>query len=565
MDNHHHFLKCYWTMIVFCIGTVMMPQSSLAGTGDMADVKPMDLDEIIKSSQSCEECHEKTTPRVYREHMEGEHGRIGVGCADCHGKDHRAMLPATARFACEQCHPDETRQFLASGHSRSWENMQGNPRYARQPEVVRRQGCEACHAIGYGEYDGRCDFCHTKHSFSKKEAADPQSCYTCHMGPDHPQMEAYRQSAHHFTPAACAGCHLPDHNHNASENLDQLSAGYIETECKKCHDAAFNQQWMLGASILEEQGRKFLATGRRIISMLSDKGRLYPDPRSRTAAPEEGQEPPVLSAHQLYEDTSRAEKLYFEMYYKYLQQHLARGAYHQDFKMAAYEGLIPLQKHLEELQAEALLLQELAAEKVQLTPIKGPVPEPDPGDIYRLTYESSFHGVLANDREKPSCETCHATGEYRKPEAKAWAPVCGGCHMTSQIENFIRDLDEIKDHADALRRSADETVEKLISKKIIARDGSVNLKLMDDYKQNHEVAEVLLARLVYYLGNLDRSRKTMTIGVAHANPDYTHWYGNAPAKSDLIEIRDAAAKLMRMKKVYLGHSLLPIGPLPQES
>ncbi|TFG37924.1 MAG: hypothetical protein E4H46_00765, partial [Desulfobacterales bacterium] len=374
MDNHHHFLKCYWTMIVFCIGTVMMPQSSLAGTGDMADVKPMDLDEIIKSSQSCEECHEKTTPRVYREHMEGEHGRIGVGCADCHGKDHRAMLPATARFACEQCHPDETRQFLASGHSRSWENMQGNPRYARQPEVVRRQGCEACHAIGYGEDDGRCDFCHTKHSFSKKEAADPQSCYTCHMGPDHPQMEAYRQSAHHFTPAACAGCHLPDHNHNASENLDRLSAGYIETECKKCHDAAFNQQWMLGASILEEQGLKFLATGRRIISMLSDKGRLYPDPRSRTAAPEEGQEPPVLSAHQLYEDTSRAEKLYFEMYYKYLQQHLARGAYHQDFKMAAYEGLIPLQKHLENCRPKLCCCRNLPRKRCSLRRLRALFP-----------------------------------------------------------------------------------------------------------------------------------------------------------------------------------------------
>lgn len=554
MDNRHHFLKRYRTIIVFCIALAAAPQTSLAEPD-------MDLDMITSSRESCEECHAKTTPRIYREHMEGEHGRIGVSCADCHGNDHRAMLPATARFACEQCHPDETLQFLASGHSRSWENMQANPRYGRQPEVVRRQGCAACHVIGYGEDDGRCDFCHTKHSFSKKEAADPQSCYTCHMGPDHPQMEAYRQSAHHFTPATCAGCHLPEHNHNASENLDRLSAGYIEAECKKCHDEAFNQQWMMGAAILEEQGRQLLASGRRIITVLSDKGRLYPDPRARACSPEQG---PELGAHQLYEDTSRAEKLYFEMQ-KYLQVHLVQGAYHQDFKMAAYQGLIPLQKYLEELQSEALLLQELAAEKVQLTPITGPVPAADAGDLYRLTYESSFHGVLTNDREKPSCETCHATGEYRKPGTAAWAPVCGGCHGTAHVENFLRDLDGIKNHAEALRRSAEETVEKLISKKIIARDPSGNLQLLDDYKQNQGVAEVLLARLAYYLDDLDRSRKTMTIGVAHANPDYSHWYGNAPAKSDLIEIRDAAAKLMRMNKVYLGDSWPPIGPLPQES
>jgi len=562
MDNHQHFLKRSLPMIVFFIGAAMMQQSSLAGTLAMANDKAMKLDEIINSGQSCEECHEKTTPRIYSEHMEGEHGRIGVGCVDCHGNDHRAMLPATARSACEQCHPDETQQFLASSHSRAWEDMRGKSRYGRQPEVIRRKGCEACHVIGYGEDDGRCDYCHTRHSFSKKEAADPQTCYACHMGPDHPQMESYRHSAYHFTPATCAACHLPDNNHNASENLDRLSTGFIDIDCQKCHDATFIQQWRLEASILEEQGRKFLATGRGIINMLSDKGRLYPDPRSRQVASYEGHEP-VLCAHQLNEDTSRAEKLYFDMH-KYLQQHLAQVAYHQDFKMAAHEGLIPMQKCLDELQDEAQFLQELAAEKVQITPIKGPVPEPDPGDIFRLSYESSFHGVLANHREKPSCGTCHATGEYRKTEANGWAPVCGGCHVTSQVKNFIRDLVEIKELADTLRRSADETVEKLIIKKIVARDDSGNLQLMDDYKQNQEVAEVLLARLVYYLKNLDRSRKTMTIGVAHVNPDYTHWYGNGPARSDLIEIRDAAAKLTRMKKAYLSDSWLPIGPLPQE-
>ncbi|MBU0968557.1 MAG: hypothetical protein KKA54_19500 [Proteobacteria bacterium] len=558
MDNHHHFLKRYGTMIVFCIITVMIPQASPA---DMADGKLMSLDEIVKSGQSCEECHEKTTPRIFREHMEGEHGKIGVSCADCHGNDHRAMPKATARAACEQCHPDETAEFMASGHSRTWENMADRILYSSQPEVIRRNSCEACHRIGYGDDDGRCDFCHSKHSFSKKEAADPQTCSVCHMGPDHPQMVSYQHSAKHFTPATCAGCHMPAGSHNSGKNLEQLTTDFIEPECTKCHDAPFISQWLQASSIVEEQGRQYLDTGRQIISMLRDRGRLYPDPRSSMPTAETDQETEP-GAHPFYGDTSRAEKLFFGMQ-RYLQEHDIPGSFHQDFQVPAYDVLITVQQQLAGLQSEALLLQELAEEKVQLTPVKSPVPAPDAGDIFRLTYESSFHGALANDRQKPSCETCHGAGEYRKPQAKAWAPVCNPCHLPGLVEQFVGDLAAIKDHAEGLRHTADETVAKLISKKVIARGNSGNLTLLDDYKQNHEVAEVLLARLVYYLDNLDRSLKTMTVGVAHGNPDYTLWFANGPARGDLIEIRDAAAKLMRMKKVFVDVSGVPFGPLPQ--
>ena len=564
MRERSHFLKLYWTLIVFCLTAMCAaPPTSAATAAPAVSGPPMDRNEIINSRESCEECHAKVTPRIYQEHIEGEHGRIGVVCADCHGTDHLAMATATARFACEQCHPDETQQFLASDHSKSWEHMQASARYGRQPAAVQRQGCEACHRIGFGADDGRCDFCHTKHGFAKKDAAAPASCYTCHMGPDHPQMEAYRTSGHHFTPATCAGCHMPAGNHNVNGNLDRLSSDYIEAECRKCHDDAFNRQWLQGAAMLEEQGRLLLAAGRRIITALNDTGRLYPDPRRREPALPEGSAL-VLGEHQLYEDTSRAEKLYFEMH-KYLQVHLVQGAYHQDFKMAAYEGLLPLRRYMEELQAEALLLQELATEKVQLTPLKGPAAPAESGDLFQLTYDSSFHGVLAGDRKKPTCETCHADGEYRKAEAAAWAPVCGACHVSAQVALFTRDLDEIKKHAEALRRAGEEIVTQLISREIIRRDEAGAMQLIDDYKQNREAAQVLLTRLEYYLADLDRSGRIMVLGAAHANPDYAHWYGNAPAKSDLIEIRDAAHKLTRMKKVYRGDSFPPIGPLPAGS
>jgi hypothetical protein len=551
MSCRTHFRKYCWPLIGCLAAWWAAPAAAAA----------MDVNAIINSRESCEECHARVTPRLYQEHAEGEHGRIGVVCADCHGTDHRNMPTATARFACEQCHPDETQQFLASDHSRSWENMQASPRYAKQPAAVQRQGCEACHRIGAGENDGRCDFCHTKHSFAGKEAADPAACYTCHMGPDHPQMEAYRTSGHHFTPATCAACHLPAGDHNVNANLDRLSGNYIETQCRQCHDEAFTRQWLQGAALLEEQGRLLLAGARSIISALHDIGRLYPDPRQRAAAaPADGQL--VLGEHQLYEDTSRAEKIYFEMH-KYLQVHLAQGAYHQDFTMAAYGGLLPLQRSLRELQDEARLLQELATEKVQLTPIRGPAPAADTGDLYRLTYESSFHGVLPDTRRKPDCATCHPDGADRN--ATAGAAVCATCHTTARAEQFARDLREIKKHAADLRRSGEEIAEQLLQRGVIRKDGTGELQLADDYKQNQGVAEVLLARLRYYLADLAASTGIMITGAAHANPDYAHWYGNAPAKSDLIEIRDAAHKLTRMKKVYRGDSFPPIGPLPPAS
>lgn len=530
-------------ILLFLAVALMWPMAPFSRNYCSAQEKQvMDIAEITSSTMSCEECHQKTTPRIFQEHINGTHAKKEVGCTDCHGTDHRKMTVVTALSACRNCHPKEADEFLASDHSKSWENMQESARYQKQPDVVKRQGCESCHRIGYGKNDGRCDFCHTKHNFSKVEAANPQSCYTCHMGPDHPQMEAYRKSGHHFTPATCASCHFPG-THNVNKNLDRLSKEYIGTECSKCHDQAFNRRWMDGAAMLEEQGATMLAAGRVIIENLNKNELLYPDPSGREPNPVEGKTL-VLGGHQLYEDTSRAEKLYFEMH-KYLQVHLAQGAYHQDFKMAAYEGLIPLQKHLEELRSEAVLLVELAAKQETLSPISLPAIAAVPGPMYQTTYESSFHGVLPDQRQKPLCVTCHQGGDAATTD---WRKVCGSCHTTTQSAQFSRDLSEIKQHARGLRKDADTIVEEILSSKIAKRDADSTLRLLGDFGKNQRVAEMLLVRLVQYLADLDQSLELMVLGVGHSNPDYAHWYGNAPAKSDLIEIRDAVHKLLMMQK-----------------
>ncbi len=43
---------------------------------------------------------------------------------------------------------------------------------------------------------GNCNACHTRHSFSAAEARQPASCATCHLGPDHPDIEVFDSSVH---------------------------------------------------------------------------------------------------------------------------------------------------------------------------------------------------------------------------------------------------------------------------------------------------------------------------------------------------------------------------------
>jgi hypothetical protein len=103
------------------------------------------------------------------------------------------------------------------------------------------KGCGGCHKIGLktlseiealragggGFGVASCDACHTRHTFSKKEASQPQACQTCHMGFDHPQWEMYSSSKHgiryllkqngtlHEQTAAptCQTCHMPGGDH----------------------------------------------------------------------------------------------------------------------------------------------------------------------------------------------------------------------------------------------------------------------------------------------------------------------------------------------------------------
>lgn len=200
------------------------------------------------SAQDCEDCHKEITPNIVSDWKLSKHGDIGIDCSACHGDQHKSAqdvnnVKIPTPETCAGCHKEQVEQFKKGKHAAAWAAMKAMPTAHQQPMALMEgmKGCGGCHKLGIKteaeikelKKDGAgfgvasCDACHTRHTFSKKEAQQPQSCQTCHMGFDHPQWEMYSSSKHgvrallkqngvlHKDTAAptCQTCHMQEGNH----------------------------------------------------------------------------------------------------------------------------------------------------------------------------------------------------------------------------------------------------------------------------------------------------------------------------------------------------------------
>jgi hypothetical protein len=108
-----HFVTYLFAIISVFILALKVPEVNAGQLEQNFASRDMTLTEILRSKETCEECHKKTTQRIFKEYTESAHGNAGVGCADCHGSDHENMPVATAKNACDQCHPQGKRDRLA--------------------------------------------------------------------------------------------------------------------------------------------------------------------------------------------------------------------------------------------------------------------------------------------------------------------------------------------------------------------------------------------------------------------------------------------------------------------
>jgi hypothetical protein len=202
----------------------------------------------VAVAEDCVECHKKINPRIVSDWELSKHGDAGIDCTACHGDQHTSAedvskVQLATPETCTDCHETQVDQFIKGKHAFAWAAMKAMPTSHWQPMALMEgmKGCGGCHKIGLktesevkelrkkggGFGLASCDACHTRHLFSVKEASQPQSCQTCHMGFDHPQWEMYSASKHGVrfllkqnkilpeTAAAptCQTCHMQDGNH----------------------------------------------------------------------------------------------------------------------------------------------------------------------------------------------------------------------------------------------------------------------------------------------------------------------------------------------------------------
>ncbi|MEW6413128.1 MAG: multiheme c-type cytochrome [Candidatus Zixiibacteriota bacterium] len=203
---------------------------------------------VSVSSQTCVECHNTITPNIVIDWQLSKHSQNDVLCSTCHGDGHmstddvsKVEIP-TAQI-CGNCHDTQFTQFSKGKHALAWAAMKAMPTTHALPMALidGMKGCGGCHKQGLKSVEeiqalkaqgsvfghASCDACHTRHTFSVKEAREPQACQTCHMGFDHPQWEMYSSSKHGVryllkqagvlpeTAAAptCQTCHMSEGNH----------------------------------------------------------------------------------------------------------------------------------------------------------------------------------------------------------------------------------------------------------------------------------------------------------------------------------------------------------------
>jgi hypothetical protein len=220
---------------------------------------------------------------------------VAVGCYECHGlnpekhrdnfdhNDYRINV-IVSPDDCGSCHTTESEEYAGSKKAHALGNLTQNPVFhtlvetatsveeVRDDEVVhlgsslqtRAETCYACHGTkivvrglktvdtgseemevpdlegwpnhGVGRVNpdgslGACTACHPRHGFSLEVARKPRTCAQCHLAPDVPAWEVWRESKHGNIVLSLEG----DWNWNAVPWV--VGRDFLAPTCAVCHNA----------------------------------------------------------------------------------------------------------------------------------------------------------------------------------------------------------------------------------------------------------------------------------------------------------------------------------------
>jgi hydroxylamine dehydrogenase len=425
---------------------------------------------------SCAPCHAKLEPTIVRQFAASAMGRPGmqnprviypirqITCADCHGRNHDDIMASKGRVpevVCGGCHAQIYKEHvLDAGHSYgpgpgklgvNWERNIGVPHYKEMPRKVMEMGCDACHAqAGASDqkywsdslhryvdlsslvYRNGCIACHTRHAFNLEEARKPEACYTCHMGPDHPNYEAYMASKHGSIYAArgkswdwtafldrasydtptCAYCHMVyvsdagvrTVSHNMTRKIIwgmgvQAAGGELrdlaatpEGEAKRremlkvcmtCHSEDKARGYLESADAHKLAGDALVLEARGILAGLYRDGLIRPSHAARSAGLLPGPRftaielPGTIAQHSptsLYYDVTPIEREYFDMFF-FSALKSYKGAFHMSPDYAWWYGYADELGHLAAIRddAERLRSEEATRRRTLFMLATGPL------------------------------------------------------------------------------------------------------------------------------------------------------------------------------------------------
>ncbi len=251
-----------------------------------------------KVAGACMTCHKEASRGLYRQWATSEHAAHDVTCLSCHqgepgdvdAFEHSDALIATLVTPrdCGRCHARAAEEVGSSYHATAGQILDSADAYlahvaAGDPVAVL--GCESFHGAkvmiddespnklarrswpnsGIGRINpdgslGSCNACHTRHSFSKAQARQPEACSKCHLGPDHPQKEVCEESKHgntYFT---------NDDRMNLDSDSWVVGVEYSAAPtCATCHVSATSRQ-----KTTHDVGRRIAWTLRPPVSKHND-------------------------------------------------------------------------------------------------------------------------------------------------------------------------------------------------------------------------------------------------------------------------------------------------------
>jgi len=428
-----------------------------------------------QAASSCVQCHKKYHPGLVSQWLSSamfipgrQNSRIPPNiaepnsCAVCHGSDHTEITKVRGRVSekvCGACHQQIYKEHvLDAGHSYgpgpgtigiNWDRNIMVPHYRQMPRKVMEMGCDPCHAqagatdepywdpqkkkyidLSSLPYRNGCIACHTRHRFNPQEARRAEACMTCHMGPDHPNWEAYSTSKHgaiyltdgknwnwkaplseaDFNAPTCAYCHMlyvgkdgkRYSSHNMSRKIiwgmgvqpalgeltditrkpeNQKKRNEMIKVCLICHSEVKAREYLEGADAHKLMGDALVVEARTILHGLYRDKIIDPSHRSRSAGLLPGEHFVATNAEGgtfwpagLYYDVSTIEKEYFDMFF-FANLKSYKGAFHMSPDYAWWYGYADTLGHLAKIrdEAERLRMEKRTRMRTDFMLLTGPL------------------------------------------------------------------------------------------------------------------------------------------------------------------------------------------------